>query len=83
MEYIKECVYPGSKLLVSDFVDRTWWHRFLLFLMYRFFRQTCAIEAKNLPDWQLQLEKVGFAECNTTWFYRGFIKSSLHVLEKK
>ena len=83
LEHIKKCVYPGSKLLVSDFVDREWWQQFLLFLMYRFFRWTCAIEARTLPDWQRQLEEAGFAECSTTWYYRAFIKSSLHVFEKK
>ncbi|HEX6890791.1 MAG TPA: methyltransferase domain-containing protein [Chryseolinea sp.] len=77
---IKKYIYPGSILLVCDFVDRAWWQRFLLFLMYRFFRWTCGIEAKNLPDWQLQLAKAGFVERSTTWYYRGFIKSALHVL---
>lgn len=83
IEDIKKCIRPGSTLLVSDFVDRAWWQRFLLFLMYRFFRWTCAIEARNLPDWQRLLVEAGFAECSKTWFYRGFIKSSLHVFEKK
>ncbi|HMG89278.1 MAG TPA: methyltransferase domain-containing protein [Chryseolinea sp.] len=83
MTYIQKCVYPGSKLLVSDFVDRSWWQRFLLFLMYRFFRWTCAIEARNLPDWQRQLERAGFTQRSTTSFYGGFIKTSVHVFEEK
>lgn len=78
---IKKCLYPGSKLLVSEFIESRWWQRVLLFLMYRFFKWACDIEATNLPDWQHQLEKRGFAERDTTTFYRGFIKSSLYVLE--
>jgi len=81
--YIKKCVYPGSKLLVSDFVDHARWHRIFLFVMYRFFRWTCAIDARTLPDWQRQLARAGFAERSTTSFFRGFIKTSLHVFEEK
>jgi tRNA (cmo5U34)-methyltransferase len=78
--YIKKSVHPGSMLLVCDFVDRAWWQRFLLVVMYGFFRWTCGIEARNLPDWQHKLDEAGFVESSTTWFYRGFIKSALHVL---
>ena len=80
---IRKCLYPGSKLLVSEFIDRKWWQRLLLFLMYRFFRWVCDIEARHLPDWQDQLEQGGFAQRNSATFYLGFIKSSLYVLEEK
>jgi tRNA (cmo5U34)-methyltransferase len=81
MKSIRQCVYPGSKLFVSDFVDRAWWHRSMLFIMYRFFRWTCGIEAGNLPDWQRKVRSAGFTEHDTTPFYGGFIKSSMHVFE--
>ncbi|HEY5919069.1 MAG TPA: methyltransferase domain-containing protein [Chryseolinea sp.] len=79
---IKKCFSPGVTLLVSEFVARTRWHRLLLFLMYRFFRWTCAIEARNLPDWEDQLKKNGFVQRSEATFYFGFIKSSMYTIEK-
>jgi tRNA (cmo5U34)-methyltransferase len=79
---IKKCLSPCVTLLVSEFVARTRWQRLLLFLMYRFFRWACAIEARNLPDWEDKLEKNGFVQRSETSFYFGFIKSSKHVFEK-
>jgi tRNA (cmo5U34)-methyltransferase len=78
---IKKCFSPGITLLVSEFVARARWHKLLLFLMYRFFRWACAIEARNLPDWEDQLEKNGFVQRSEATFYFGFIKSSLYTFE--
>lgn len=74
-------IRPGSKLLVSEFIGRTWWHQLLLFIMYRFFRLTCSIEAKRLPDWQGVIGKSRFSERNTKAFCHGFIISSLYDFE--
>jgi ubiquinone/menaquinone biosynthesis C-methylase UbiE len=70
-----------SVLLVSDFVDtRVWWHRLLLFVMYRFFRAVCNIESSRLPDWQGHLTNAGFKELGTKSYYGGFIVSSIYFL---
>jgi ubiquinone/menaquinone biosynthesis C-methylase UbiE len=79
---IKECLKPGVTLLVSEFVAWTRWQRLLLFLMYRFFRWACSIEARNLPDWEELLEKNGFVQRSEASFYFGFIKSALYTFEK-
>jgi ubiquinone/menaquinone biosynthesis C-methylase UbiE len=68
----------GSHLLVSEFVSNRWWQRIMLFVMYRFFRATCSIEATYLPEWQGELRKFQFVECDTKPFFHGFIKSSLY-----
>ena len=79
---IKECLKPGVMLLVSEFVAWTRWHRLLLFLMYRFFRWVCSIEARNMPDWEDQLQKNGFVQRSEASFFFGFIKSALYTFEK-
>jgi tRNA (cmo5U34)-methyltransferase len=66
--------------LVSDFVcNRVILHRILLWLMYAFFRATCKIEARKLPDWQHHLRSAGMNEKYGRFFYRGFIRSSLYA----
>jgi len=68
-------------LLVSDFVDtRVWWHRLLLFVMYRFFRAACNIESSRLPEWQDHLASAGFKELRARSYYTGFIVSSVYTL---
>ncbi len=54
-------MHPQGLLLATDF-DRpkTTGQRWLLWLMYRFFRLTTGIEARQLPDWVLLLTNAGF-----------------------
>lgn len=78
---IKRAIRPGGKLLVSEFVERKRWQRLLLFVMYRFFRWTCSIEASRLPDWQNALRRNDFKERETKAFFYGFIKSSWYLLD--
>src|SRR5205085_1637603 len=62
--------------LVSDFVySNKLWQKILLWIMYRFFRLTCDIDARDLPAWQLLLNAHGMKELNTRDFFKGFIKS--------
>lgn len=64
---------------VSDFVDGgKWWHRFILWTMYRFFVLTCKIEGSKLPSWEKQLGSIGLAEMKFKLFYGGFIKSIVY-----
>ena len=63
--------------IVTDFVDTGRpWHRFNLWLMYRFFRISTNIEAGALEDIQYHLKKVGLTCDHTDPFLRGFIASS-------
>jgi len=62
--------------LVTDFVNNgTWWHRWMLKIMYTFFRIVCNIKASHLPDWSKELSDQGWMEINSKSWYRKFIKS--------
>lgn len=69
--------------LVADFVNKNYWHRFLLWLMYRFFKIIDAIDVKSLPDWDQAIRSKHFTvgECNS--FYGQFIQSSVYSCDKK
>lgn len=67
--------------LVSDFAPSQIWHRALLWVMYRFFRVTCGIDAGRLPDWEGCLSRVGFFAQEYEFFYGGFLKSMRLVRE--
>ncbi|MGC1243091.1 MAG: class I SAM-dependent methyltransferase [Chryseosolibacter sp.] len=70
---------PQGRWLASDFVrGGKWWHGFMLWTMYRFFRFTCSIKASRLPSWEGHL-KTGMAEKVSRSFCHGFIKSGLYV----
>ena len=70
----------GGVWLASDFVKTgVWWQRFLLWTMYRFFREVCNIEANRLPSWEVQLEAAGFVRTDCQTFYREFISSCVFV----
>jgi ubiquinone/menaquinone biosynthesis C-methylase UbiE len=81
LDCIGGAIARGGQLLISDFVNRRWWHRVSLFVMYRFFRWTCSVKAKRLPTWEDQLRKNGFTERTSKSFFGGFIKSSLYVFD--
>lgn len=61
--------------LVTDFVCSTTWHRVMLWVMYRFFRVTCGIDALQLPDWEGRLGRLGYVPKEYEYFYGGFMKS--------
>lgn len=61
--------------LVSDFVCSRIWHHGMIWVMYRFFRVMCGIDATKLPDWQGCLARTGFVPREYEFFYGGFMKS--------
>jgi len=80
LNIIIKSILPDGILLVSDFTKgNVWSHRVLLFIMYRFFRLVCRIEATHLPDWRNQLRKLGWEEAGSKLFYNSFIQSSLYT----
>lgn len=64
--------------LVSDFVNKKYWHRVLLWKMYWFFRIVTDIEASALPPWEFIMQSYGLREVKSHWYYRGFIKSVVY-----
>ena len=79
IEAIKKNTKPKSVWLVTDFVSERRWHRIYLWIMYRFFKWTCNIEADGLPDWHnaLALNKILIQEKKS--FYNGFIQSAVCI----
>lgn len=65
--------------IVSDFVNKNWWQKIMLAVMYTFFRITCGIDARFLPDWTNELERQGLKEWYRTHFFGSFIKSSVFI----
>ncbi|WP_276367786.1 class I SAM-dependent methyltransferase [Chryseolinea sp. H1M3-3] len=61
--------------IATDFVNTTWWHSVMLFLMYWFFKFTCSIETMTLPNWERLMSENGFLEVEFQTFYGGFIKT--------
>lgn len=76
--HLGERLRPGGLWVVSDFVDGGARDRAVLWLMYRFFRFTCGIEADRLPDWEGHLTASGLVEVSSKFFCKKFIKSGLY-----
>jgi tRNA (cmo5U34)-methyltransferase len=74
---IKKSLAPHARWIVTDFDDDRWWQKAMLKAMYFFFRLTCNIEGKKLPEWEKELQVIGAAQIDTRKFYRGFIVTSI------
>lgn len=65
-----------TRWFVTDFVQGNhWWHSPMLKIMYLFFRITCSIEAKALPNWCTILKEHTWAELESEYWYGEFIKA--------
>jgi len=80
-EEIRARLKNNGAWLVSDFVISRWWHRIMIWVMYRFFRISCKIEGLHLPDWEEHVAKAGFISREHAFFYGGFMKSVYFVRE--
>lgn len=80
--YIKELQHimkPTTRWLVTDFVNEgKLWQRFLLWVMYSFFRQTGAIENDRLPDWEQNIRSAGYNQSEARQYFCGFIKTTVY-----
>jgi tRNA (cmo5U34)-methyltransferase len=69
---------PMGRWLVVDFVPSPKTkHRFLLWLMYRFFRVATSLPQGSLPNWQAAVGQSGFIPVKRSVFSSGFIESIL------
>lgn len=80
IQKIRGYMKPGALWMATDFVNENWWHAFMLGIMYRFFGLVANLTAQSLPDWHGELLRSGLNEIETSYYYRGFIKSSLFTL---
>lgn len=63
---------PGAPWLVADFRPaRHGWRRWLLQLMYLFFRLTTGLRAREMPDLRAELGRLGLVACPPQLFFGG------------
>lgn len=68
----------SSRWLATDFVNgKVWWQRWMLKIMYIFFRSACDIEAKRLPNWTRCLNNHHWVEASYKDWYKAFIRSTV------
>lgn len=77
---IKVALKPNAYWLVSDFINTTWWHAYLLSIMYSFFRISTGLRNKSLPDWPGLLLESNFRLQEHKMFFGRFIKSGLYKI---
>lgn len=78
IQHITDQSAPSARWLVTDFVNKgMWWHKWMLKIMYIFFRIVCNIEASHLPIWAKQLNDRKWGEMNSKHWYGAFIKSTV------
>lgn len=77
IEKIKSHLQPKAAWLATDFVCEKWWHKLMLWVMYRFFNVTTGIEARQLPDWQQHLARAIGGNPIQRKFYQGFITTAV------
>ncbi|MFZ1808058.1 MAG: class I SAM-dependent methyltransferase [Cyclobacteriaceae bacterium] len=65
--------------LVADFVNRKYWHRVLLKLMYLFFNLMGSLDLKELPDWNNIIQAKYFEKASESTFYKDFICAVTYV----
>ena len=76
---IRSVMKAEAQWIVTDFVNnKRWWQSIMLKVMYWFFRITCSIESRQLPEWNRLVEKAGVKEVSSKVFYGGFIKTALY-----
>jgi tRNA (cmo5U34)-methyltransferase len=76
---IQSSMVLAARWIITDFVDcNKWWQKTMLKAMYWFFRITCNIESKKLPEWNRFVEKAGLKKIESKAFYSGFIETALY-----
>jgi ubiquinone/menaquinone biosynthesis C-methylase UbiE len=79
---IDEHLNIHAQWLVVDFKNADiWWQRALMKIMYWFFRITCGIEARSLPDFEELFVNEKKNQVYRATFYQGMIES--HIYQKE
>jgi tRNA (cmo5U34)-methyltransferase len=73
---IKNSLSPQALWLAADFVDcGKWWQSRLLSFMYFFFRITCGLRTRKLPEWIAHLRDSGFRIADSKTMKGEFIQT--------
>jgi ubiquinone/menaquinone biosynthesis C-methylase UbiE len=77
--HIHATLKPGSLWLNCDFqLTGKWWQYILLKTMFAFFRLTCHIEARQLPQIKRQFSNAGYRQTAHQTFFGDFITSEVY-----
>jgi ubiquinone/menaquinone biosynthesis C-methylase UbiE len=77
--HIHQTLKPGGLWLNTDFrLSGKWWQALLLCTMFLFFRITCRIEAKRLPEIEKCFQRHGYGLIDQRSFYGRFVVSEVH-----
>ena len=74
---IKKSLSPKAQWIATDFLENQWWQKLMLQAMYFFFRLTCNIGSRKLPQWNKAIQVAGGLEVDSKKFYREFIQASI------
>lgn len=79
LAHIQFSLAPKGLWIVTDFVDEgKWWQKFLLRIMYLFFRKVANIEGHCIQSLGPLMNTLGLTEKECRSFYKGFIKTSIY-----
>lgn len=77
-ERLHAALVPGGSWLLADFgPPRRWWHRLLLWLMYRFFRFSAGIGARQRPPMEAELRRLGLGPQAAGQFFSQMVEASV------
>lgn len=82
---LNACLKPGGLWLFADFTvqdKRQYWQKPMLKLMYWFFRLTCNIESRTLPDISLLFANENYSIASNKRFYKDFITATVFTKDK-
>lgn len=65
----------GSWLFIDFRKTDLGWQKLLMKIMYYFFRISCSIEAKHLPETKSRFVQLGFVNSKSELFYHGMIEA--------
>ncbi|RSK48243.1 class I SAM-dependent methyltransferase [Hymenobacter rigui] len=78
VKHLRMALVPGGVWLLADFAEpRRWWHRALLWLMYRFFGLSTGISARQRPPIEAELRRTELAPTPAGIFFGGMVEASV------
>lgn len=76
---LKNALSPEGMWICTDFRNTgIWWHRWLLWLMHRFFKLVSSLESSRLNDIDAALRSAGLEKQSEALFKRGLIFSAVY-----
>lgn len=78
VERLRAAMAPGGSWLLADFgPPGCWWHRLLLWLMYRFFGFSAGISARQRPPIEAELRHLGLRPQTAGQFFGRMVEASV------